>query len=193
MKKSIIFYILITLCTWSKTLSRLKISMHSGQKTGPRSKTGTFIEHVLYSGWKHLEPWDILLWSLVECHPLTQTSSLCISTGVTVYAAVCSVCDTQSSWLNAVLSECTDGQVHAHLPGTVSNIMQALSSTFMLRCPSSQMHGKRDRNSCKYPLLVYRLVLYTNPMCLGGKWSVCVLCTHRPLLHRWGKAGPQPG
>lgn len=43
---------------------------------------------------------------------------LCSSTGVTVHAAVCSVCDPQSGWLHALLSERTDGQVYAHLQGT---------------------------------------------------------------------------
>lgn len=47
----------------------------------------------------------------------------CPSTGVTVHAAVCSVCDPQPGRLNALLPERTDGQVYAHLPGR-----QALSS-----------------------------------------------------------------
>lgn len=50
--------------------------------------------------------------------PLLYIKTWLCSSGVTVHAAVCSVCDPQSGWLHALLSECTDGQVHAHLPGT---------------------------------------------------------------------------
>lgn len=39
------------------------------------------------------------------------------SSGVPLYAAVSSVCDSESGWFYALLSECTDGQVHAQLPG----------------------------------------------------------------------------
>lgn len=39
------------------------------------------------------------------------------SPGVAVHAAVRSVRDPQSGWLHALLSERTDGEVHADLPG----------------------------------------------------------------------------
>lgn len=122
---------------------------------------------------------------------LNQTLPPCSSTGVTVHAVVCSVCDPQSGWFNALLSECTDGQVYAHLPGT--QIMQVLSS------PSSscQMHRECARNSYQLKRHVCRFMSYTNPlridMCAGGEWPVCVLCTHSLVLHhRGGNPGPLP-
>ncbi len=38
--------------------------------------------------------------------------------GVAVHAAVCSVCDSQSGWFHALMSECTDGQILCYLSGT---------------------------------------------------------------------------
>lgn len=88
-------------------------------------------------------PWHKL------CHPpLNQNMALCSSAGVTVHAAVCSVCDPQSGRLNAVLSERTDGQVYAHLPGTQH--YASVVFCLVLECPSSQMHGQRGRNNCEY-------------------------------------------
>ncbi|TRZ00065.1 hypothetical protein DNTS_025731 [Danionella cerebrum] len=37
-----------------------------------------------------------------------------------VHAALCGVCDSQSGWLHALVSECTDGQILSHVSGTQS-------------------------------------------------------------------------
>lgn len=128
---------------------------------------------------------------------LLDTKSPCSSTGVTVHAAVCSVCDPQSGRLDALLSERADGQINAHLPGTQH--CASVICCLMLECPSSQMHGEHARNSFFFSLpSEYAFsVLQTNPlcmaMCVGGERSVCVLCSPSHLLHhRGGEPGPLP-
>lgn len=68
-------------------------------------------------------------------------------TGVTVHAAVCSVCDPQSGRLHALLSERTDGQVYAHLPGT-QQYASVVFCCLVLKCPICI--GERVRNNCEY-------------------------------------------
>lgn len=64
------------------------------------------------------------------------------SAGVAVHAAVGRVCDPQPGRLHALLSERTDGQVHAHLPGRRRRRLSAgVASCLVLQCPSSQMEA----------------------------------------------------
>lgn len=116
--------------------------------------------------------------------------AVCSSTGVTVHAVVRSVCDPQPGRLHALLSERTDGQVDAHLPG--KQLHASVVFCLMLQCPSSQMHVERARNNCGYAFSVdfTPMVFHTNPLCMGmfvdGEWTVCVLRTHSTLLHVGG-------
>ncbi len=45
--------------------------------------------------------------------------------GVAVHAAVCSVCDSESGWFHALMSECTDGQILCYLSGTSSPLLSS--------------------------------------------------------------------
>lgn len=112
-------------------------------------------------------------------HPaLNQNMAPCSPTGVTVHAAVCSVCDPQSGRLNALLSERTDGQVYAHLPGTqhYASVVPCL----MLKCPSSQMHEERGRNNCEYVFIVQFSVSHQSSV-YACRWRMVCVCVARPL------------
>lgn len=112
-------------------------------------------------------------------HPaLNQNMALCSSPGVTVHAAVCSVCDPQPGRLHALLSERTDGQVYAHLPGTQR--YASVVSCLMLKCPSSQMHGERARNDCECVFSVQFNASHQSSVC---RWRMVCVRVARPLNH----------
>lgn len=74
--------------------------------------------------------------------PANQSAdSLPSPAGVAVYAAVGRVRDPQPGRLHALLSERTDGQVHAHLPGR-QQYSAGVASCLVLQCPSSQMDAE---------------------------------------------------
>lgn len=138
------------------------------------------------------------------CRPaLNQNTPPCSSTGVTVHAAVCGVCDPQSGRLDALLSERTDGQVHAHLPGRCTTLcvcvgvgVGVLSSTSRRNALPARCMGN-VAGIIVNMFLVCGSVRHTDPLCMGmcagGERSVCVLRAHSLLLHhRGGDPGPLP-
>ena len=111
---------------------------------------------------------------------LNPNMAVCSSTGVTVHAAVRSVCDPQPGRLHALLSERTDGQVDAHLPG--KQLYASIVFCLMLQCPSSQMHVERARNNYGYVFSVdfsisHQPTLYGN-VC---RWRTDCVCVAHPL------------
>lgn len=76
------------------------------------------------------------LWRVEDVFELPPKRNLapCFPAGVPVHAAVRSVCDPQPGRLNALLSECTDGQVYAHLPGKLHYASAVFCSLTLRPC-----------------------------------------------------------
>lgn len=125
------------------------------------------------------------------CHrlwlQLTTTASkskwwLSFSLGVALHAAVGRVRDPQSGRLHALLSERTDGQVHAHLPGRQQH-SAGVASCLAPQCPATQTDAALGLCVC--------VSVYGNSVCCslcgsGRERTVCVLCAHSVLLHERG-------
>lgn len=123
---------------------------------------------------------------------------LCSSTGVTVHAAVCSVCDPQSGWLHALLSERTDGQVYAHLQGTQHYTSFAcdkgeevtVSMSGAVQCFTSLLSGQGENGLCVCCAPTHScsikevttLVLFLNADCHSVRHQLKVgrMCLWRP-------------
>ncbi len=101
--------------------------------------------------------------------------------GVAVHAAVCSVCDSQSGWFHALMSECTDGQILCYLSGTFSSslLFSSLLSLSLFSSLSSLLFFSSllfslslSLSSLSSPLLSSPLLI--NP-CACCRWRiVCV-------------------
>lgn len=132
-------------------------------------------------------------------HVLTRCSKSNLGS-VLLHRCHCSCCCLQYVWSSVWLAQCSPVRMHRW-----SSLCSPARYTTLSKCcllPYAETPLKPDEWGMYQELfglcfLVCKWVLYTNSLCLGmcvgGEWSLCVLCTHSLLLHhRGGDPGALP-